>query len=140
MSMIVLPWLGPAAARRERTRPAPAPPSEAGGAPAPPRSGRELPRGAPMRMTNRTARVLEFIAEQGGRGSAPGNREVAAGAGISNDGQISKLLGRLESLGLMVNGNAAHALGEPNAWTLTPLGLQVVEGIGVRTRGPGEAA
>jgi AcrR family transcriptional regulator len=130
MGMIVLPYLGPAAARRERTRPAPAPP----------RSGRGLPRGAPMRMTYRTARVLECVAEQGGRGSAPSNRDVSDGAGIPDDGQISKLLKRLQSLGLMVNSNAGHALGEPNAWTLTPLGRQVAGGIGMRTRGRREAA
>jgi AcrR family transcriptional regulator len=128
MGMIVLPYLGPAAARRERTRPA----SATSRTPAPTWSDRDLPRDTPLRMTYRTALALECIAEEGERGSAPNNRTVSQHAGISDPGQISKLLRRLERLGLVANGRAERSRGEPNAWTLTPLGRRVTQGIRAR--------
>jgi DNA-binding IclR family transcriptional regulator len=74
-----------------------------------------------MRLTYRTTRVLECIAAQPG----VSNREVAERAGVSDQGQISKLLARLERLGLIANTGEGHARGERNAWNLTPLGSQV---------------
>jgi len=159
VAMIVLPYQGPAAARRERTRPVPAAPSLPGwgGAsrsrlkgPARPasrathasdRGRRDAPPIAtleeiPMRLTYRTARVLEVIAARSG----VSNREVAAGAGITDEGQISKLLARLERLGLTVNTGQGHARGETNAWSLTPLGLRVTQCIAVSARDQKEAA
>ena len=129
MAMIVLPYLGPAAARRERTRPALAAPVATPRTPAPtaPRSARDPLADVNLRLTHRTARVLEGIAELGGRGSDPSNREVATFAGITDPGQISKLLRRLERLGLLVNTGAGHAKGEPNAWRLTAPGERVTE-------------
>jgi DNA-binding MarR family transcriptional regulator len=78
-----------------------------------------------MRITYRTARVLGCIA------AAPGisNRAVAGQAGISDQGQVSKLLARLERLGLLVNTSDGHAKGEPNAWGLTPRGKQLARSI-----------
>ena len=73
-------------------------------------------------LTYRTARVLTAIAELGGRGSAPSNREVADAAGISDEGQISRLLRRLESRGWVENSGEGHTKGKPNAWSLTPAG------------------
>ena len=83
MAMIVLPYLGPAAARRERTRPALTAPAATPKTPAPaaPRSARDPLADVNLRLTHRTARVLEGIAELGGRGSDPSNREVATFAG-----------------------------------------------------------
>jgi AcrR family transcriptional regulator len=132
MSMIVLPYLGPAAASRQRrmTRTF--------------SSGREHPAGLrspagladvslvrdpladiPMRLTYRTALVLEVLAE------CPGvsNRVVAERAGISDQGQVSKLLARLERLGLLANTGAGQPSGAPNAWTLTPTGVQIIQSI-----------
>jgi Mn-dependent DtxR family transcriptional regulator len=86
-----------------------------------------------LRLTHRTARVLEGIAELSGRGSDPSNREVATFAGVSDPGQISKLLRRLERLGLLVNTGAGHAKGEPNAWVLTPKGEQITQSIRVHS-------
>jgi AcrR family transcriptional regulator len=122
MGIIVLPYLGPAAARREQTRPLPA---AARGiehcAPAL-TAGQDDPlQGIPMRLTYRTARVLQGIAEHPGIN----NRQVAEHAGIQDQGQISKLLARLQRLGLMTNTGEGHAKGEPNAWRLTALGGQV---------------
>jgi DNA-binding MarR family transcriptional regulator len=89
-----------------------------------------------MRLTYRTARVLECIAE------APlaSNRTIADHAGIADPGQISKLLRRLERLGLMVNTGGGHQSGEPNAWKLTPLGGEVARRLSVLTLDRTEAA
>ena len=78
-----------------------------------------------MRLTYRTVRVLMAIDALGGRGSRPSNRQVATAAGISDPGQISKLLARLQALDLVGKTGGDHAKGEPNAWALTPLGRDV---------------
>ncbi len=134
MAMIVLPYLGPAVARRERVRPAPAAPAAVPmtGAAAGP-SARDPLADVNLRLTHRTARVLEGIAELSGRGSDPSNREVATFAGVTDPGQISKLLRRLERLGLLANTGAGHAKGEPNAWALTPKGEQITQSIRVHS-------
>jgi AcrR family transcriptional regulator/DNA-binding MarR family transcriptional regulator len=131
MGMIVLPYLGPAAARREHVRPAPTVSDDAarpGGALGTPLEGDPL-RGVPVRLTYRTARVLESVAELGGRGENPSNRMVAECAGISDQGQISKHLRRLERAGLLANTGQGHAKGEPNAWTLTPKGELLTQSL-----------
>jgi Mn-dependent DtxR family transcriptional regulator len=94
----------------------------------------------PMRLTYRTSRVLEGVAELAARGSAPSNREIADYAGIHDAGQVSKLLRRLERLGLLANSGLGHAKGEPNAWRLTPKGEQVARSIRAHSRSESEAA
>ena len=129
MAMIVLPYLGPAAAEQELARPrlrAPRAPSRTVGDPL---------AGLNMRITHRTLLVLTVIAAQDGQESSPCNREVAAGAGITDPGQISKLLVRLQRLGLIQNTGDGQALGERNAWTLTPKGEEVQRAI----RSPGHS-
>jgi AcrR family transcriptional regulator len=150
MGMIVLPYLGPAAARRELER-----------SPAPVRSARvstargqegsspssssfsSLVGGDPlvglaMRITYRTLRVLSAIGEHPG-GS---NRGVGDLSGITDQGQTSKLLTRLEGLGLIENTTMMgqdhrrgvhQRAGEPNAWSLTDLGKRVVEHLSLDT-------
>ncbi len=140
--MVVLPYLGPAAARRERERPLPAAPVLA---PAPTveleRGAHDSLEGVPMRLTYRTARVLAAVAARGGDAQGPSNSKVARAAGITDPGQISKLLARLERLGLLVNrGTGGHAKGEPNAWSLTPRGERVARSIRQRTPHAREAA
>jgi AcrR family transcriptional regulator len=125
-SLIVLPYLGSAAARREHARSARASASAETSASAESTTLRMIHdplQGVPMRLTYRTARVLQCIAERPGIS----NREVADHAGVADQGQISKLLARLKRLGLTANGGPEHAKGEPNAWTLTPLGEQVAQ-------------
>ncbi len=140
MGMIALQYLGPRAARREQQRSAPAlrPVSRshagvgAGGA-----RGEPDPLGeVPMRLTYRTARVLQYIAER----PFASNRMVGDHAGIADPGQISKLLRRLERLGLTVNTGGGHLSGEPNAWELTPLGGQVTQRLDAITHDRTEAA
>ena len=85
----------------------------------------DLLRDIPMRLTYRTARVLDGVAANPGAS----NRLVADHAGITDQGQISKLLSRLERLGLIANTGQGQAKGEPNAWALTPLGSRVASSI-----------
>ncbi len=135
-SIIVLPYLGPAAARRELTRSAPAAPAASPPVPhALALGGGDPLQRLPMRLTYRTARVLGCIAAHPG----VSNREVADHAGVADQGQISKLLRRLERLGLAANAGQGYTKGEPNAWELTPLGRQVVQRLRV-SRDYGSAA
>jgi DNA-binding MarR family transcriptional regulator len=113
--VIVLPYLGPAAARKELERPLP----ESAGIDS---DGAGDPlRDLGMRLTYRTVRVLVSVA------ASPGlsNRELGESAGISDQGQISKLLARLQGLGLVENSGLSPGKGAPNAWTLTVKGRQV---------------
>jgi AcrR family transcriptional regulator len=112
MWMIVLPYLGPAAADRElgRTRRQPAGLSPIGAS--------EPARPPVIRVTYRTARVLEAIALVPGAS----NIEIGERAGMADPGQVSKLLARLTRLGLIENVGAGWARGAANAWHLTATG------------------
>jgi AcrR family transcriptional regulator/DNA-binding MarR family transcriptional regulator len=133
MGTIVLPYLGSAAARRElgrllpqRSRPGKGemffadPFKEAG-----------------IRLTYRTVRVLIAIAELAGRGVNPSNRLIADAAEINDQGQISKLLHRLECAGLIANTNATLDKGTSNSWALTEKGAQVASTIGAHSENGG---
>jgi AcrR family transcriptional regulator len=122
MSTIVLPYLGPSVAAKELERPTPnTPPS----APTNGTSPHDALEGVEMRVTYRTLRVLVTIAEKPGAS----NRQIADQAGVADQGQISKLLARLERLQLIHNNGEGQPHGEPNAWTLTPRGTQVTHTI-----------
>ncbi len=124
MSMIVLPYLGKAAARRELARPAPAART------ARERNGVGYPfRDLGMRLTYRTLRVLDAVAQQGGREPGPSNRQVGEVAGIADQGQVSKLLARLERLGLLENAAGTVGKGAPNAWRLTAKGRAMQQAV-----------
>jgi AcrR family transcriptional regulator len=125
MGMIVLPYQGTAAATREAERPHEARPKR------PPELGRDPLRDLDMRLTYRTVRVLLAIAQTPGAS----NRELAAASGVQDQGQISKLLSRLKTLGLIHNTGAGPIRGEPNAWRLTPKGQQVGQAIRSQTSG-----
>jgi AcrR family transcriptional regulator len=113
MAMVVVPYFGRAAAREELDRPAP---EMSLSPPALPREDSFV--GLDMRVTYRTVCVLGAIAEEPGAS----NRQVGEIAGVQDQGQISKLLARLQKLGLVENAGLGQAAGEPNAWTLTPRG------------------
>jgi AcrR family transcriptional regulator/DNA-binding MarR family transcriptional regulator len=127
MSMIVLPYMGAGAARRELQRSTPKPSSE----------GIERTllgdpfKDAGMRLTYRTVRVLMAIAEHPGAS----NRLIADTAEIKDQGQVSKLLGRLQRAGMVSNTGLGPGQGAPNAWTLTASGRQVTESIRTHTEG-----
>jgi AcrR family transcriptional regulator len=135
MGVIVLAFEGPVVAEREMARPVPKAPRVS-------RKTRtntegisgDLLEGLDMRLTYRTLRVLTTIVEQSAaRGGGLSNREVAQGAGISDQGQVSKLLARLQRLELIENTAFAERpyqpTGEPNAWRLTPRGEGVVRDV-----------
>ncbi len=141
MGMIVLPYLGPAASRREQERavPVPIPASDMSRSGPAAVVGDKPSRGSqldpladlPIRLTYRTARVLEVIAEQPG----VSNRGAGEQAGVSDQGQISRLLARLDRLGLIENSGEGHSRGEANAWTLTSTGHRVARSISAHGQG-----
>jgi AcrR family transcriptional regulator len=128
MGMLVLPYEGPAAARREIARPAPITSALR-------ERDNRVPllsdpfKDAGLRLTYRTMRVLSAIAEHPGCS----NREVGGLAEMSDQGQISKLLARLERIGVIANGVHDKSRGLPNAWTLTDVGSQVTHNIRMHT-------
>jgi AcrR family transcriptional regulator len=128
MSMIVLPYLGSAAARRELDRSLPAPVSA--------RRGEDALlsdpfRDAGMRLTYRTVRVLVAIAQH----PDGSNRVIGETAGITDQGQISKLLSRLERIGLASNTGIHPGKGAPNSWALTDKGRRIAQNIRANTEG-----
>jgi AcrR family transcriptional regulator/DNA-binding MarR family transcriptional regulator len=132
MSMIVLPYLGTAAARRELERPV-----VVGVNPVvrtPPLTDPFKEMG--MRLTYRTVRVLEAIADN----PQASNRTIGDSAGITDQGQVSKLLARLQRIGLITNTGLGPGQGAPNAWTLTPKGHQITHTIHTHTNNPEENA
>jgi hypothetical protein len=139
--MIVLPYLGPAVAGKERDRSVPSSVLEVSTAPqdAPTGAAAEDPlKDVPMRITYRTARVLQSVAANPGAS----NRLIGEHADTYDQGQVSKLLGRLQRLGLLVNEGGGQAKGEPNAWSLTALGESVTQQLALdidRRNGGGAA-
>jgi AcrR family transcriptional regulator len=114
MSVIVLPYLGQPAARKELGRRV----RDAARAKRQSENPHEGVRDLDMRVTYRTLRVLAAIA------AAPGisNRKVAEAAGVRDAGQISKLLARLERRGLIRKTRNGRLEGRSNAWTVTSRG------------------
>lgn len=126
MTVIVRPYLGAAAARREAERTLP----DAGPGALGRRRRGGLPRMPSIRLTRRTAMVLNAIAEH----PAISNREVAMFAGINDQGQTSKLLRRLASAGVIANDPAAASRMGANAWVLTATGRELAREISVHSR------
>ncbi len=147
MVMIVRPYRGRAAAAREQRgtrtfssgRKSPAglksPARLADGRTAP-SIGVVRPLGsigpADFRLTVRTQMALAAVAELGERGSYPNNREVSEYMGVADQGQVSRLMMRLEAQGLSENTRDArsgqsHTKGLAKAWRLTPAGEAVVQ-------------
>ncbi len=119
MGIIVMPYLGRAAAHREL---------ELSSTLAPP-SGRSVVSrraldplaGLEMRLTYRTVRVLTAIAVN----PDATNSRIADAAAIVDQGQISKLLARLARLGLAENTRPGRVGRGENAWRLTELGARI---------------
>ena len=122
MATIVLPYRGRAAAERELSRPVA---KSAVGSARRNGAGSSRLAGVPSRSafrpTLRTHMVLAAVAERPGAN----NRQVSDAAGVSDQGQMSRLLARLEGLGLLRN-TSGQTLGAPYAWHLTPRGEEVL--------------
>jgi AcrR family transcriptional regulator len=132
-SMIVFPYLGPAAAQRELERPTVkgagmARTSNANNGHVASDPFRDLP----LRFTYRTARVLATIAAHPGAS----NRRIGEDAGMTDQGQTSKLLKRLERAGLVENAGAGRESGEANAWRLTVRGQEIDTALGAPAVAP----
>jgi AcrR family transcriptional regulator len=123
MGVIVMPYFGQAAAQKELGKPAPEIKARARHAHRDPLDGLE------MRITYRTVRVLMVIAAR----PDASNRQIASEAGISDQGQVSKLLARLEHLGLIYNRGIGPIKGAPNAWQLTARGRHFEQAVRVQT-------
>lgn len=133
MGLIVLPYLGADAAQEESRRPAPElpePPLQAS-EPQGPLAATQL-QPPKIRLTYRTTRVLECVAENPGAT----NIAVARAAGITDQGQISKLLARLEQHGLLVN-DGDEQKWAVNTWSLTARGEALIQGVRRRRSLPG---
>jgi AcrR family transcriptional regulator len=133
MYLIVLPYLGVARATAElRRKPAAQKPRQQA---ADTRRHRESLGDINFRLTHRTIRALDAIREQPG----VNNRTVAEESGITDQGQVSKLLSRLERLALIENRGLGQNRGASNAWHITPRGFELVRATNVhefmRSRG-----
>ncbi len=88
-----------------------------------------------MLLNTRAGRARQcvlYLAECAPRGLTPSNSEIAAGLGIANKGQMSKLLSRLHSVGVL--SKASLGAGKANVWQLTPYGREVARRL-ARTEG-----
>jgi hypothetical protein len=120
MAMIVQPYLGPAAAQRELRQPVTVE------QPVLPRLPVDPFKGLPIRLTYRTARVLCSIAATPGASS----KQVAVASGIGDDGQISRLLTRLQRYELIRDTGIGPVKGMARAWSLTERGEGVLQAVG----------
>jgi AcrR family transcriptional regulator/DNA-binding MarR family transcriptional regulator len=123
MAMLVLPYRGHTVSARELSRPVPEPvvaPSNMTSLGASLERGEGAPSRTDFRLTVRTHKVLTAV------GGHPGasNRQVSDVADVRDQGQISRLLARLEGLGLLRN-MGGRTQGIPNAWQLTARGEEV---------------
>jgi hypothetical protein len=124
MYLIVLPYLGPARAMAELHRATVRKPRRpAAGKP----RVRERFHDMHIRLTYRTIQTLGIIAEQPGAS----NRMVATGGGVKDEGQISKLLSRLERMAFIGNRGAGQDYGAANAWHITRRGSELVRATNV---------
>lgn len=128
MGILALPYLGPAAAAKQSALQV-APKSIA----KPTALAADAATGLPIRLTYRTVTVLRAIAELGATNAEVSNSQVAEAAGVSDPGQISKLLARLARAGLIENVGGNRARGEANAWRLTSKGAALEQTLRGRT-------
>lgn len=124
MALIVQPYLGAAAARDELQARAPAHHSAS--------PGQQDPLGGVrMRLTYTTIAVIQSVAKHPGLS----NRAVGQAAGVHDQGQLSKLLSRLQRLDVVENRGGALSGVITNAWHLTERGTQIAAHLPVRPPG-----
>lgn len=117
-AMLVGPFLGAARANRELSRSTPRVVGRAS-------EGRTITTVARtnMRLTYRTVVVLRAIDANPGLS----NKEVAGASGVRDQGQISKLLARLQDTDLVINTGDRALKGEANAWSLVAAGERLMQ-------------
>jgi AcrR family transcriptional regulator/DNA-binding MarR family transcriptional regulator len=119
MSMIVLPYLGPAGAKAQLSQPVP---NRAHVSSQPTRHPLD---DLPIRITYRTLAVLAAVSAEPGLS----NFAISERAGINDQGQASRILARLARHGLVENTGGGQSLGLANAWRLTERGAEIVAAI-----------
>jgi DNA-binding MarR family transcriptional regulator len=119
MSFTVLPFLGVSAARRELARPRVGGPAEDDGAAL---DALKAPGG---RLNSRAVSALNVIGAEAGLT----NKEVSSRTGVNDDAQSSRLLARLERLGLIENPRNRDSRAYRKAWKLTAAGQKVHDAI-----------
>jgi DNA-binding MarR family transcriptional regulator len=87
-----------------------------------------------FRMTVLTHEVLVTVADLGKKGANSSNRAIATVTGVKDEGQMSKLLWRLEAHGLLENTGARAS----NAWQLTLRGEEFLSAGRPATPGAGK--
>jgi AcrR family transcriptional regulator len=124
MYLIAFPYLGAPRARAELRRRS----AQGSGLQPDVRRRREEPlRGINIRLTYRTIRALGAVRAH----PSASNRMVADECGIQDQGQISKLLSRLERLALIENRGVGQKHGGMNAWHITERGSQIVRATNI---------
>jgi DNA-binding MarR family transcriptional regulator len=119
MSFIVLPFLGFRAARRELDSTRDGATAEADVAVL------DLVRDTAGRLTPRTVSVLLAAGAEPGLNS----RALAERAGVRDEGHASRLLSRLERLGLIENARDPGSRFAPKAWRLAAAGVKLVASL-----------
>jgi AcrR family transcriptional regulator/DNA-binding MarR family transcriptional regulator len=107
------------------------------GASSPGRPGKSLRVSRPFRMTALTHEVLVVVGSVGGRERGLSNLEVARAAGVKDQGQISKLLARLQAHGLLENTGGGYP-SAGNAWRLTSRGEELLSASSPAIAGAGQ--
>ncbi len=124
VGVIVYPYLGPSVAREEVKTLIPAAPSNGRGQRS---AAKDAFKDIPLRLTYRTARVLASIAASPGAS----NKQIATASGVADQGQMSRLLTRLERYELVHNTGGHPASGEARAWMLTEKGEGMLGAAGI---------
>jgi AcrR family transcriptional regulator/DNA-binding MarR family transcriptional regulator len=119
MAIIVQPYLGLAAAEKELNQHTPQAKHSK------PRLPTDPFKDLPIRLTYRTMRVLTAIATNPGSS----NKQIAHASDITDEGQASRLLTRLEHAQLIHNSGGTPGRGEAKAWTLTTKGWNIHHAI-----------
>jgi AcrR family transcriptional regulator len=120
MSLIVRPYLGSVAARKELSKHVAATRVQDKRS-----ASRDPLERLDMRVTHRTIKVLAAIAAQPGLN----NNDAAARAGVTSQAQISRMLSRLARLGLVENTGKCPERPNANAWHLTRRGSEVERAV-----------
>ena len=122
--IVVAAYLGPRGAARATAR-AEARAGEllARGPSAPPRATVEVPSMLRHGSAHRLRACIRHLAANPGAS----NQQVAEGIGVAHGGQVSTMLARLNSAGLLVK--QCGGAGRPNSWRLSPHGEAVAEAL-----------
>lgn len=127
MAMLLLPYLGARAARRELSAPQlRLQRTHQQGKRGPVVQALKAPKGIPVRLTELTRCTLASIDAMNEQGTLPSNNDICWATGDTNKGQMSRLLQRLERTGLIENvSQNGNGQGGSNSWRLTARGKAI---------------